>query len=93
MTEERIDAPLFMQMVEKKVGDVVPMIHLVLKKQARDIGITGSVSPKSIDELIERTTLGIQYFMGVEGASLVKRHMKKIFREMAPEYNRKKIGF
>ena len=93
MSEERVSAPLFMERVEEKIGDIAPMIRLVLKKQARDLGVIDDAPPAKIEELIERTVSGIRYFMGDEGASLVKKHMKKIFREMAPEYNRKKIGF
>ncbi len=93
MTEERIDGHQFMQLAGRKLGDVAPMIDLVLKKQAKDLGISGSVPPQTIEQLIEKTVLGIRYFMGDEGADLVRRHMKKIFREMAPDYNRRKIGF
>jgi len=93
MVEEGIDASIFMEQVEKKLGDVAPMIKMVLKKQARDLGIMDNVPPHKIDQLIDNTTSGILYFMGAEGADLVKKHMKRIFREMAPEYNQKKIGF
>ena len=85
-----VDTEKFIRITIEKMGDSVPMLPLVLKKQASDLGLSGPVPPAKIELLIKKTVTAIEYFSGKEDAVRVRRYMKKILKAMAPEYFKSK---
>ncbi len=83
----------FIKLTIERMGDSVSMLPLVLKKQATDLGLSGPVPPAKIELLIKKTVTAIEYFSGKEDAIRVRRSMKKVLKEMAPEYFNSKYMF
>jgi|GEM_PF-1996607 len=77
----------------EELSDSMPMLPLVIKKQAKDLGLSGPIPPAKIELLIKKTVEAINYFSGKEDAIRLRRSMKKLLKKMAPEYFRTKYMF
>ena len=88
-----IDSQEFIRLVNERLVSSVSMLPQILKKQSQDLGIMGPVPPAKIELLIKKTVEAVDYFVGKEAALRVRRQMKKVLKQMAPEYFNSKYMF
>ena len=89
---ENIDVEEYRRAVRSRVSTVGGVFDMVFKKQAKDLGISGTASPKEIDELTDRTANAMEFFVGPKMKVTIRRVMRSELKKRAPEYFKKKYG-
>ena len=89
--EEIVLDELFVS-VSSQLGPLKNIFEMVFKKQARDMGLGGTISPKEADELADRVSKAMEFFAGPKMKKEINRLMKAEIRRRAPEYFKKRYG-
>ena len=89
---ESIDLNELFEVVSSKLGPMKNIFSMVFKKQAKDMGLGKTVSPKEADELSERVSKAMEFFVGPRMKKDIARMMRAEIRKRAPEYFKKRYG-
>ena len=89
---EQIDVEDYHTAVRAHISAVGGMFDMVFRKQAKDLGIGQTASPKEIDELTDRTANAMEFFVGPKMKVTIRRVMRSELKKRAPEYFNKKYG-
>ena len=90
---ESIDIEEYYTRIEPNMKSMGGMFSMVFNKQIKDMGISKTASAKEVDELTERVSNAMEFFVGPKMKKTMKRIMKQELRKMAPVYFQKKYGF
>jgi hypothetical protein len=78
----------FVNSVQQKLEPIAPIILPgIIKKQLMEVRASrDNLTPEQAEEFIKRMVEAMEFFLGPEGARMVRQMMTKELRRCAPEY-------
>jgi hypothetical protein len=87
-----IDVDSYFTDVVSRIQAIEVMFTRVFRKQASDLGIGNKASASQIDELANRTSAAMEFFVGDRMKKNILRVMRSELKKRDPVYFQKKYG-